>query len=155
MFCRGFLLGQFHLEVALARLGVAPQLAGIDERIRPSCLGARGLAVGVVESGMAGRNTSAFSAFITAKLWRKSETILGYSVLPTREFPPVVVLQANTTSCRTPFSVTGMVQVVQPGVWPGVRCAVSVTPPSLSLSPSRTARSTCTGVEWIGALGPK
>ena len=37
------------------------------------------------------------------------------------------------------------VQVVQPGVCPGVRWAVSVTPPSATVLPSSSTRSTCTG----------
>ena len=41
--------------------------------------------------------------------------------------------------------VARMVQVVQPGVWPGVLCAVRVAPPRRDLSPSCSTRSTCAG----------
>ena len=42
-------------------------------------------------------------------------------------------------------SFTENAQLVQPGEWPGVSRAVSVTSPTVTLSPSRTVRSTFTG----------
>ena len=45
------------------------------------------------------------------------------------------------------------VQLVQPLVWPGVRCATIVTPPSSTLSPSRNSRSAPIGGKR--SLSPK
>ena len=46
-----------------------------------------------------------------------------------------------TTSRDRPPSVTFNVQVVQPRECPGVRCATSVVPPSVTVSPSWMTRS--------------
>ena len=65
----------------------------------------------------------------------------------------MVPLQKSITVWALPSaSFTGQVQVVQPRVWPGVRCAVRVTPPSDTVSPSLMMRSTLTGgnqARWL------
>ena len=64
---------------------------------------------------------------------------------PTSWFSATVPLQKNSTSRSWLPSLTVISQLVQPGEWPGVACAVSVVSPSVTLSPSLTARSTFTG----------
>src|SRR6185312_7581487 len=50
-----------------------------------------------------------------------------------------------TTSRIFDPSFTFMAHVVQPLVWPGVRCAFSTVPPSFTSSPSCSTRATCAG----------
>lgn len=65
------------------------------------------------------------------------------------------VLAEKTTSYRRPPCSTWVSQVVLPGVWPGVLRAVRVTPPSGTVSPSRSVRSTFTGSNRNFSESPK
>jgi hypothetical protein len=50
------------------------------------------------------------------------------------------MLAANTTVSQRCPSQLFQLQLVEPGVWPGMAMAVTVTSPKVMRSPSRTAR---------------
>ncbi len=54
-------------------------------------------------------------------------------------------LQTNTALSLRPPSRVSRVQVVQPGVWPGVSRGTRLIPPRVTASPSRRMRSALTG----------
>ena len=54
---------------------------------------------------------------------------------------------------RQGLSRAVVVHVVHPGVWPGVQTARSVVAPSVTVSPSRSTRTTFTGSQPSHAIG--
>ena len=88
-------------------------------------------------AGCEASGTSHLSARDTVNARRNSSAMVGTSVLFTRGTPGFTPrLPTMITSSVRPPSVTFIVHVVQPRVWPGVRCAMSVVPPSVTVSPS-------------------
>ena len=70
---------------------------------------------------------------------------VGYVVIPDSTVPGfTAVLPANTTDSVRPPSTIAVVHVVQPFVCPGVCTAFNVMPPSATVSPSASTRSTFT-----------
>jgi len=93
---------------------------------------------------------SGVSAFSTRSERARSPAIFGYSALPSRLSPAAACgTQMITTEYDRPLSLTVVVHVVQPWVWPAVSSACSVTSPSTTSSPSCSTRSTATGSQPI------
>src|ERR1700693_4942603 len=101
------------------------------------------------------RGTSQGSDHIVSKARVNSLAIWGTASLFTSLTPGFSpMLQIITTSYVLPPSCTFIVQVVQPRVWPGVKCATSVEPPRVTSSPSCSTLSIGWGFP-PGVLGPR